>query len=276
MNTIDEVIDTIEPVVIADDAVAPRKDSKYSAPASESVSASYTRLDQPSQRIWLKSPYAIITIAVAVWFTKVLFEILAQYRWYFPADFEQSAFLIGRQSFFHGWYEAAFYTHIVSGPIVLLLACFMMLSGLYSRPLKIHRRIGKLQFLLVIGVMLPSGLIMATRAFAGPIAGAGFATLTVGTAVCMLAAANKARLRQFQSHRLWATRLFILLASPILLRTMTGFLIVTRLESEATYQLNAWLSWFVPLIVFELLRKPLAVRLQAQLALVSTATTSTQ
>jgi len=188
-----------------------------------------------------------------VLFFKVLAMIVYEYRNYFPANFE-SNFLSGRESFFSGSYGFAFYSHIISGPICLLIAAFLMFSGKRKSLRHWHRRLGKTLAYLVLLVMLPSGLVMATRALTGPIAGAAFFVLVLATAFCVSLASWHASQRRFAIHQVWATRSFILLCSPMLLRLMTGATIVLEVESEWTYRFAAWGSWLIPLAVFEVKR----------------------
>ncbi|MBC8355116.1 MAG: DUF2306 domain-containing protein [Planctomycetes bacterium] len=194
---------------------------------------------------------AIAAIVTAVLFAKVLFTILLEYRWYFPPDFESSVFLSGRRPSFVGVYRAAFYAHIVSGPVAVMLGAFLMLTGGRLRYLHVHRIVGRSQMLIVLVVVVPSGLVMARRAFAGPIAACGFASLAVGTALCATAALYCVRNRRIDEHQRWATRCFLLLASPLLLRLVAGAVIVMQLESDWFYRLNAWLSWIIPLVLYE-------------------------
>jgi hypothetical protein len=102
----------------------------------------------------------------------------------------------------------------------------------------------------MLGVV-PSGLIMATHAFTGPIAGFGFASLSIATAVCMLMAVHQIQVHKLLEHQQWATRCFILLCSPLLLRLSSGAAIVSHVESDLTYRLTAWFSWLVPLMIYE-------------------------
>jgi uncharacterized membrane protein len=193
----------------------------------------------------------IALLAVALLFAKVLLGILLEYRWYFPADFDSSAFLSGRRHSFFGVYRAAFYAHLISGPLAVVVGVFLMLSGGRPRFRQFHRPAGRLQMLLVLAVVAPSGLVMAREATAGPIAAYGFASLSGATAACAAMALYCARARKFQSHRRWATRCFVLLASPLLLRLVSGVVIVLQLESDWAYRLNAWLSWLVPMAILE-------------------------
>ncbi len=187
-------------------------------------------------------------------FFRVVFLVVIEYRNYFPANFE-SNFLSGREANFFGLYRSAFYAHIISGPFCLLIAAFLMFSGKKRSLGKWHRWLGKTLSILVLLVMLPSGFIMATQAFTGLIAGISFYLLTLITAFCVGIASWHASQRRFAIHQLWATRSFILLCSPLLLRLMTGATIVSGFENEWTYRFAAWGSWLIPLTVFEIRRQ---------------------
>jgi len=194
----------------------------------------------------------IFAAAITLVLLKVLAMILWEYRRYFPADFD-SAFLSGRRHTFTGLYRSAFYTHIIVGPATILLGGLLMASG--TRPQKFrsaHRIAGRIQGVFVLLFTVPTGLIMASKAYAGPIAAYGFACLSLCTGGSMLLAVWYARQGRLVEHRRWATRCFILLCSPLLLRIMTGATVITNIESDLTYRMNAWLSWLVPWMVFEL------------------------
>ena len=62
---------------------------------------------------------------------RVLATILANYPDYFPPNFD-SLFLQGREATFTGTYEAAFYVHIFSGPVVLFNG-LILLSETFRR-----------------------------------------------------------------------------------------------------------------------------------------------
>jgi hypothetical protein len=187
----------------------------------------------------------------ALLFVKVFLSILYQYRFYFPADFE-SDFLSIRRDTFHGLYRAAFYVHIVSAPVSLMSAVSLVLSGDARRFPATHRLVGRVLAIAVFTCVSPSGLVMAAYAPAGPIAASGLATLAIATAATLFLAIRHARLRQFGQHRLWAIRCFILLVSPLLLRLISGFVIVMQLDPDLWDRLNPWISWVVPLAIFEI------------------------
>lgn len=196
----------------------------------------------------------ILLAALAILFTRVFLGILLEYRWYFPADFDKSAFLSGRRYTFTGFYPAFFYTHILSGPVAIVLATFQIFSGGRARFRRWHRLAGRALVLIVLLLLFPSGLVMAYQAYAGPPAAAGFGLLSLLTAAAALMSTYHARARRFALHRRWAERCFLLLLSPLILRLIAGAVIVMDIESEWTYRLNAWLSWLVPLLIYEAMR----------------------
>lgn len=193
----------------------------------------------------------IAAIAFGILLVKVLLEVLSEYRWYFPANFD-AAFLTGRRESFVGVYRAAFYTHILSGPVAVVLGALLMLSGWLARSPFLHRRMGQIQIVLIFAAVVPSGLVMSSQALAGPIAGAGFAALSLATAGTAAVTLWSAIAGRFALHQKWAGRCFVLLCSPLLLRLVAGAAIVLESESEWMYRLNAWLSWIVPLALYEL------------------------
>lgn len=197
---------------------------------------------------------SILLAALAILFTRVLLGILLEYRWYFPADFDASAFLSGRRYTFTGFYPAFFYTHVLSGPVAIVLASFLILSGGRARLSRWHRLAGRTLVLIVLFLLFPSGLVMAYQAYAGPPAAAGFGMLSLLTAAAALMAAYHARARRFALHRRWAERCFLLLLSPLILRLIAGVVIVMDIESLWTYRLNAWLSWLGPLMIYEVVK----------------------
>lgn len=200
------------------------------------------------------SKFAVV--AVIALFTKLLVSMVLQYRDYFPADFSAD-FLVSRSEYFYGWYSVAFYTHIISGPLAIIAGALLMFSGTdrglqNSRLQKTHRWLGKLQAILVLGLVLPSGLVMATKAITGVVAGTAFVAHGFATGTCMILAIRFAMKRQLPQHRRWATRCFLLLCAPLLLRFIASITTATGIQTETVYQLNAWLSWTMPWLVYEL------------------------
>ena len=193
----------------------------------------------------------ILIALTIVLILRVLLVILAEYRFYFPPDFDQSFFLAGRRPTFAGWYSVGFYAHIISGPLAIVLVIALLATGNSKRFKLLHRWSGRWLALVTLLAVCPGGIIIAIRSQAGPIAGWGFGALalcTMGSVVLTVVLAVKKR---FKLHSVWAWRSGILLCSPIVLRLGTGIFYVTGTESLNTYRFLAWGSWLLPLLFFE-------------------------
>jgi Predicted membrane protein (DUF2306) len=195
-------------------------------------------------------PERILTILAVVLILRVVISVLSNYHNYFPPNFD-SDFLHGRERDFPGAYRWAFYTHILSGPVSLILGLILVGEGFRSRFPKWHRYLGRLQVSCVILLVTPSGLWMAFFAAAGPIASAGLATLAIATATFASLGARSAVARRFAVHRRWMWRCYLLLCSAVVIRLIGGLATVTGVAAPWIDPLAAWVSWLAPLAAFE-------------------------
>ena len=182
---------------------------------------------------------------------KVTVSVILGYRDYFPPNFE-SDFLRGRESYFSGNYQWAFYSHIVSGPVSLILGLILISEQFRIRFPSWHRCLGKAQIVLVLVLLAPSGLWMAYYAETGVVAAIGFSGLALATGLCALFGWQSAVQKRFVDHRRWMLRCYLLLCSAVILRLIGGLATVTAVEGTWSYPLAAWASWLLPLAAFEL------------------------
>jgi hypothetical protein len=192
----------------------------------------------------------LLAFAAVLLILKVTVSVVAGYRDYFPPNF-RSDFLLGRESYFFGLYQWAFYTHIAVGPATLLIGLVLVGDWFRTHYPKWHRSLGKLQGMLVLMLLCPSGLWMAQYAQTGAVAGVGLSLLAVATAVCVLLGWRAAVQRRFVDHRRWMLRCFLLLCSAVVLRVIGGFVAVTGIGTDWAYPFATWVSWLGPLAVFE-------------------------
>ena len=193
----------------------------------------------------------VLTVLTGLLILKVTASVLLGYRDYFPPNFE-SDFLRGREAYFAGPYQWAFYTHIASGPVSLVLGLILISQQFRLRFPKWHRTLGKTQIAFVLCLLTPSGLWMAYYAETGAVAGVGFSVLAIVTAACAVIGWRSAMKRRFIEHRRWMSRCFLLLCSAVILRLMGGLATVSEVGGAWSYPLAAWASWLLPLAVFEL------------------------
>ncbi|MFL5242115.1 MAG: DUF2306 domain-containing protein [Gemmataceae bacterium] len=191
---------------------------------------------------------------------RVLVAILANYPDYFPPNFD-SLFLQGREATFTGVYRPAFYIHIFSSPIVLLGGLILMSESVRRHYRALHRFLGRVQVIVLVLFVLPSGVVMSRYAFGGWPAGLSFLTLSVATAGCAIVGVIYARQGRYDRHRRWMLRCYILICSAVALRLISGTAGLVGVPSaEEAYVVAAWISWLVPLAAFEIVERGRAYR----------------
>jgi uncharacterized membrane protein YozB (DUF420 family) len=203
------------------------------------------------QNIPSRTLQRVVTLLAGLLILKVTVRVILNYRNYFPPNFE-SDFLRGRELYFSGFYHWAFYTHIASGPFSLMLGMILVSEHFRRRFPRWHRHMGRIQVASVLLLLTPSGLWMAYYAAAGPIAAAGLAVLAVVTGICVALGWRSALKRRFADHRRWMWRAFLLLCSAVVLRLIGGLATVTGATATWVDPLATWMSWLLPLTVFEL------------------------
>jgi uncharacterized membrane protein len=200
--------------------------------------------------------YRILTTVLrwlaVVLILRVLATILANYPDYFPPNFD-ALFLQGREATFTGAYRPAFYVHIFSGPVVLLGGLILLSESVRARYGGLHRRLGRLQVVVLLLFVLPSSVVMSRHAFGGWPAGLSFLVLSAATASCAIVGVLHARRRRYGQHRRWMLRSYVLICSAVALRLMSGAAGLVGVPSpEAAYIVAAWSSWLLPLAAFEI------------------------
>lgn len=142
------------------------------------------------------------------------------------------------------------YGHIFFAPLALAVMPFQFHTKLRNKHRVLHRWIGRIYgiAILIAGV---SGLVLAWRTQAGPVAAWGFGAL----AVFWLAATGRAiwlaRERRIPEHKIWMIRSAALTFAAVTLRLYLPILEVT-LGFETAYLIVSWLAWVPNVIAAEL------------------------
>jgi hypothetical protein len=186
---------------------------------------------------------------------RVLAVILANYPDYFPPNFD-SLFLQGRETTFRGAYRAAFYTHILSAPLVLFNGLVLLSEYVRCRHGGWHRWLGRVQVAVLLLFVLPSSVVMSRRAFGGWPAGLSFLLLSATTASCAIVGVVAACRRRYYQHRRWMLRCYVLICSAVALRLISGTARLVGVSSpEHAYIFAAWSSWMFPLAACEIVQR---------------------
>jgi hypothetical protein len=184
---------------------------------------------------------------------KIIAAVLLSYRDYMPPNFDRG-FLIDRDPYFFGGYQWAFYAHVTSGPLSLMLGLVLLSKSARLRSPKWHRFLGRIQTANILLLVTPSGLWMSRYAESGLVAGLGFGTLSIVTGMSVALGWRAAVQRRFQAHQIWMERCFALLCSAVVLRFIGGAATLANVDWPWVYPVSAWISWLLPLAGYELYR----------------------
>lgn len=197
---------------------------------------------------------ALIVLATLL-ILKVNGAVVWGYRNYFPPNF-RSDFLHGREDYFFGPYQWAFYGHIAVGPVALVLGTILISERFRRRFPQWHRALGRIQVATILLGVTPSGLWMAYYAAPGIIAAISFASLAIATGTCAALGLRAAMQRRFAVHRRWMWRCYLLLCSAVVLRLLGGLATVSGVQTEWFDPLATWACWLLPLAAYEWISRP--------------------
>jgi uncharacterized membrane protein len=150
-------------------------------------------------------------------------------------------------------WKLAFYTHVFS-------ACFCLLAGFtqFSNPLRtrhphIHRWMGYLYVMVILGFSGPSGLIMSLYANGGIFSQISFTLLTTLWILFTAKGVIEIRKGNVLNHQKFLYRSYALTLSAITLRLWKLGLVVTlQPQPMDLYRWVAWLGWVPNLLLIEL------------------------
>jgi len=195
----------------------------------------------------------LVVGAAVLLVAKVTVSVVLGYRSYLPPDFNAD-FLLGREAYFWGAYSRAFYTHLLAGPLTLIVGTILVSERFRRLAPAWHRWLGRMQVGCVLLFLVPSGLWMARYAATGMIAALGLGSLAITTAICCAIGWRAALARRFAEHERWMWRTYLLLCSAVVIRMIGGLAAVLEIEGDWVYPISTWLSWIGPVAVYEVWR----------------------
>jgi hypothetical protein len=150
-------------------------------------------------------------------------------------------------------WRVCFYAHVLGGIVCFVAAPFLFWNRLLSRAPKLHRWIGRMYGVAVLGWAGPTGLYLAWHAKGG-VAGRG-AFLLLGVLWWLSTALGVAAIvrRRVADHRRWMIRSYSLALSAVFFRIFHVGLFGLGLADEPNYAVSLWLSLATSLVVGEAL-----------------------
>ncbi|WP_158515961.1 DUF2306 domain-containing protein [Pararhodobacter sp. CCB-MM2] len=155
----------------------------------------------------------------------------------------------------------AAWAHIIGGPLALGLAPFQLWQGLRRRRPALHRWMGRVYGLSILMAGLAS-LVMLPHFEGSRFAQLGFGVLAVLWIATTALGIARARAGDLTAHRRWMLRSIALTFAAVTLRIIMAPLMASGWSITETYEITAWGSWVLNLIVLELWQR----RRQLQLA----------
>lgn len=153
--------------------------------------------------------------------------------------------------------------HVASAALAFPLCLAAMSRRLQRRPAW-HRRIGRGAGLLLLGGLLPSGLVLSLDAKGGALASAGF--LLSGTIVLasLVLGVRAARRRDFAAHR--RAMRHVLAQMSVAVSSRALILLSDRLggDPDAAYVIALWLPVLGSALAVELLSRPPTERIRRE------------
>jgi hypothetical protein len=148
-------------------------------------------------------------------------------------------------------WRSAFFTHISTAIISLLLGPFLFSSRIRNANALLHRRLGKLYVLVVCLLASPTGMVMAASAIGGLYARLAFGIQSALWFAFTLKAFRFAVRKRFQAHRMSMICSYALGCGAITQRSLVhvfnaGFFLRWRFDN---YVWSAWLGWTLNLTV---------------------------
>jgi uncharacterized membrane protein len=155
-----------------------------------------------------------------------------------------------------GW----LWTHLAGGGLTIVLGPLQFLTRWPRAYPRLHRWMGRIYMIgLLIACTGATGLITTSPApFEIRTACAATALAWLTTALIALIAIHRGRV---VLHRRWMTRNYLVTLSPITFRIFLHSLIAMKLAPSPTViAILLWLSWLLPLIIYEAIYRLIGLR----------------
>jgi hypothetical protein len=187
--------------------------------------------------------------AVLAFFSFLLLKITLQY---IPVQYDV-AFLRVKQQYIHilSW-RFAFFTHVFTSMLVLIAGFTQFSGGILQRFPRVHRAMGYLYIVVLLGVTGPASFVMALFANGGITSRVAFTVLALLWWFTTFRALLAVRSRNFVQHRNYMWRSYALTLSAVTLRVWK-YAIVWAFHPPPmdVYRLVAWLGFVPNLLLVE-------------------------
>lgn len=225
---------------------------------------SFRKISNQLARLLLGMSFLFLVLVASYQMLSIIFPYLLPP---FPTDIY---FLAAKQAVidFLPW-RLAFYIHITSATLVLLLGLTQFSKSILQKAPQLHRRLGQLYISLILILAAPSGFLMGFYGSGGPWAQLAFVLQAIVWWGLSFWAYQTIRRKEVQAHARFMVRSYAMTLSAISLRGATFLAASWKMQHGIFcpnpayswlcypdfYILIAWLSWIVNLLLAEVALK---------------------
>jgi hypothetical protein len=150
-------------------------------------------------------------------------------------------------------WNIAFYSHLPTGVICLLLPAFLFARKYFKQPIDVHRTIGKLYVWITIVMVCPTGMYLALYAKGGLITQIGFMIQGILLGVFTYNG-YRAGLKGIKTdHVAFMIRSFAVAAVVLTFRILHIFFFLLKVPYQDNYAISQWLGLSFNLLLAELI-----------------------
>lgn len=195
--------------------------------------------------------YKSVLYGSLIYFIYLLLLITLQY---IPINYDVAFLRIKQEEIQLTYYKWAFFSHVFSSIIVIILGLTQFSKTVRNKATFIHKLSGKIYVFLILAIASPSGLIMSYHANGGVVAQISFSILSVLWFIFTLKAYSFIKKGDVIRHKNFMIRSYALTLSAISLRLLKyGIVTVYELPPMDTYKIVAVLGWTLNLGISELI-----------------------
>lgn len=180
--------------------------------------------------------------------------LMAEITWRYHSFALDANFLMIKQTEIEElwWYKYAFYTHVCTAILALPAGFTQFNLGLLKKRPRLHRTIGYMYVVSILGFAAPSGALIGSVSNGGVFAIISFELLALGWFYFTWQAVRLAVQRKINLHHDFMLRSFALTCSAITLRFWKVILVyLFHPNPMDLYQIIAWLGWVPNLLLVE-------------------------
>jgi hypothetical protein len=194
-------------------------------------------------------PLRIAAYAIFFYFFYLMVKITLQYV---PISFDVAFLQLKQNVIAFWWYKLAFYIHVYTSIVVLLVGGLQFVPSLRKHLPLLHKTCGKLYIGLILFAAAPSGLVMAVVANGGFWSRVSFVLQSLLWFYFSYYAYITIVKGIVSAHGRYVLRSYALTFSAISLRLIKLFIVTTfALPPLTTYKIVAWAGWLLNLFIVE-------------------------